>query len=845
MDCNITKAARSRHDVEIDIIVALNGTVIGGINATIATGAGVNGSLSETFPYINSSVSVGSSIISVSDGLAMRFPFQNATITVSNTTLEVNTPESAQCPYTIVSSITLSNRTADVDVVVGICGQILPVCNAQSNVTCPPEVVCNLTVSRDPDGGVNIHVSGDSATLLNITIPESKLRNETAVLQSNSTIFAVSHVNDSIVLIATEYMCPFCSAEFLIGNASEFDSGVNNSRNDCSMTVECNVTAIRNASGSIAIHVITVDGILLHTSLQDSALSNNGTSISVNSSLQLTLMRENSTTLVLAATQNMCPFCRAHALIINDTGSSNISFTSTCPQAVLCNMTATLNAAGDVAIEVIAANVTLLNTSLSGSVLSSNTTLLSLNDSLQFAFTSENQVIRLYVMANMCSICNATSHLTYANQSTANLSNSYCPAPVVCNVTVSRNASGSTAIQVFTANMTLLNSSFLDSALDGSGTILQGNNSAVHIALHRATGVIEVFAVKNNCSYCNSSFSLRINGSQCPQAVLCNMTATLNAAGDVAIQVIAANVTLLNTSLSGSVLSSNTTLLSLNDSLQFAFTSENQVIRLYVMANMCSICNATSHLTYANQSTANLSNSYCPAPVVCNVTVSRNASGSTAIQVFTANMTLLNSSFLDSALDGNGTILQGNNSAVHIALHRATGVIEVFAVKNNCSYCNSSFSFSINGSQCPQEVVCNIVASENTNGTVSIQVSASNIVLLSTLVSASVLNDTEMIMHGKNNNLTFTFQGINRSIKVFVDNETCALCESETTVIDVEVPPTTFRCICTSQQRCVNGTCQSIGTSVINANTVKLAFSASVSMVSIAVYSASPLTDMQ
>ena len=660
MDCNITKAARSRHDVEIDIIVALNGTVIGGINATIATGAGVNGSLSETFPYINSSVSVGSSIISVSDGLAMRFPFQNATITVSNTTLEVNTPESAQCPYTIVSSITLSNRTADVDVVVGICGQILPVCNAQSNVTCPPEVVCNLTVSRDPDGGVNIHVSGDSATLLNITIPESKLRNETAVLQSNSTIFAVSHVNDSIVLIATEYMCPFCSAEFLIGNASEFDSGVNNSRNDCSMTVECNVTAIRNASGSIAIHVITVDGILLHTSLQDSALSNNGTSISVNSSLQLTLMRENSTTLVLAATQNMCPFCRAHALIINDTGSSNISFTSTCPQAVLCNMTATLNAAGDVAIEVIAANVTLLNTSLSGSVLSSNTTLLSLNDSLQFAFTSENQVIRLYVMANMCSICNATSHLTYANQSTANLSNSYCPAPVVCNVTVSRNASGSTAIQVFTANMTLLNSSFLD-----------------------------------------------------------------------------------------------------------------------------------------------------------------------------------------SALDGNGTILQGNNSAVHIALHRATGVIEVFAVKNNCSYCNSSFSFSINGSQCPQEVVCNIVASENTNGTVSIQVSASNIVLLSTLVSASVLNDTEMIMHGKNNNLTFTFQGINRSIKVFVDNETCALCESETTVIDVEVPPTTFRCICTSQQRCVNGTCQSIGTSVINANTVKLAFSASVSMVSIAVYSASPLTDMQ
>ena len=844
MDCNITKAARSRHDVEIDIIVALNGTVIGGINATIATGAGVNGSLSETFPYINSSVSVGSSIISVSDGLAMRFPFQNATITVSNTTLEVNTPESAQCPYTIVSSITLSNRTADVDVVVGICGQILPVCNAQSNVTCPPEVVCNLTVSRDPDGGVNIHVSGDSATLLNITISESKLRNETAVLQSNSTIFAVSHVNDSIVLIATEYMCPFCSAEFLIGNASEFDSGVNNSRNDCSMTVECNVTAIRNASGSIAIHVITVDGILLHTSLQDSALSNNGTSISVNSSLQLTLMRENSTTLVLAATQNMCPFCRAHALIINDTGS-NISFTSTCPQAVLCNMTATLNAAGDVAIQVIAANVTLLNTSLSGFVLSSNTTLLSLNDSLQFAFTSENQVIRLYVMANMCSICNATSHFTYANQSTANLSNSYCPAPVVCNVTVSRNASGSTAIQVFTANMTLLNSSFLDSALDGNGTILQGNNSAVHIALHRATGVIEVFAVKNNCSYCNSSFSLSINGSQCPQAVLCNMTATLNAAGDVAIQVIAANITLLNTSLSGSVLSSNTTLLSLNDSLQFAFTSENQVIRLYVMANMCSICNATSHFTYANQSTANLSNSYCPAPVVCNVTVSRNASGSTAIQVFTANMTLLNSSFLDSALDGNGTILQGNNSAVHIALHRATGVIEVFAVKNNCSYCNSSFSFSINGSQCPQEVLCNIVASENTNGTVSIQVSASNIVLLSTLVSASVLNDTEMIMHGKNNNLTFTFQGINRSIKVFVDNETCALCESETTVIDVEVPPTTFRCICTSQQRCVNGTCQSIGTSVINANTVKLAFSASVSMVSIAVYSASPLTDMQ
>ena len=784
----------------------------------------------------------GNSTISVSDGLTERFPFENVTVAVSNTSVEVNTPASVLYPFTITASVEMSNDSCvDLNVTAGICGQAFPVCTAQFNLTCPREAACNITALRDANDNVSVVVSVGSTTLMNTTIAESVLQSDTTVLQSNSLVFALRSVNGTIVLDATERVCLFCKAESLIANATGLG---NDSGPGCPGRVTCNVTAVRNQNaGNLSVQVFTVNETFLNMALQESSLNGSGVTFLVNNSVELTLV-STSDVIELTAVKNRCPFCAARSFITNATGS-------TCPQTVVCNVTAIRNASGGLVVQVTTGDAILLNTSLLESALSNSNSTFAVNSSLQLTLASSSGSVSLYAMDNQCPYCSAQAVITNATQPGSG-NHSTCPQPTICNVTAIRNTSGGLAVQVTAGDAILLNTSLLESALSNSNSTF-AVNSSLQLSLTSANGFVVLLAMNNMCPYCSTQAYIsnatgtrsgnENAGFSCPAVVTCNMTATRNGPGSVAIEVTTPHSTLLNTSLFESLLYNGTTV-SLNNTLQLSITGSSYMILLFATENGCSFCNATALIINATQSgSANNSNSSnstgttCPALVFCNITALRNATGSIAVQVLTANMTLLNASFSESSLLGNGTKLQDDHSKVQIALRKKVdGLIELLAVNNTCPYCYSNDTFIKTESSCPHEVACDAAAINNSNGSVSVQVSVESDILLSILLPASMLNDTKMIMQDNNKSLTFMLQGSNGSIKVLVaDNDTCVLCEL-VALIAVSQPPAILLCACTSQQRCVNGTCQSIATSVISVNTVKLAFNAPVSMVSYTEY---------
>ena len=124
--------------------------------------------------------------------------------------------------------------------------------------------------------------------------------------------------------------------------------------------------------------------------------------------------------------------------------------------------------------------------------------------------------------------------------------------------------------------------------------------------------------------------------------------------------------------------------------------------------------------------------------------------------------------------------------------------------------------------------MCNVVATRKINGSVAIQVSTGNTIIFSSLLNS--LNYTETVTLGGNSNLKVTIEGANETINVFLDDNTCTLCESQTTIMDE--PPTVQQCACTAQQKCSSGTCIAIATNDINTNTVVIGFSGLVPQVS-------------
>ena len=679
--------------------------------------------------------------------------------------------------------------------------------DSSNGSTCPEPVICNVTAIRNASGSIAIQVTTANTTLLNTSLLAAAMSyNSTSPANSLLTLTLTDAENGSVLLSAMDNLCLYCSAQALIVNTTQADSS---NGSTCPEPVICNVTAIRNANGSIAIQVTTDNTTLLNTSLLAAAMSYNSTS-PANSSLALTLTNAENGSVLLSAMDNLCLYCSAQALIVNTTQADS-SNGSTCPEPVICNVTAIRNANGSIAIQVTTDNTTLLNTSLLAAAMSYNSTSPA-NSSLALTLTNaENGSVLLSAMDNLCLYCSAQALIVNTTQADSS-NGSTCPEPVICNVTAIRNASGSIAIQVTTANTTLLNTSLLAAAMSYNST--GPANSSLALTLTNAeNGSVLLSAMDNLCLYCsaqalivNTTQADSSNGSTCPEPVICNVTAIRNASGSIAIQVTTANTTVLNTSLLAAAMSYNSTGPA-NSSLALTLTNaENGSVLLSAMDNLCLYCSAQALIVNTTQADSS-NGSTCPEPVICNVTAIRNASGGIAIQVTAGDAILLNTSLLESALSNSNSTF-AVNSSLQLTLASSSGSVSLYAMDNQCPYCsaqavitNATQPGSGNHSTCPQPTICNMTAIRNASGGLAIQVTAGDAILLNTSLLESALSNSNSTF-AVNSSLQLTLASSSGSVSLYAMDNQCPYCSAQAVITNATQPGSSNHSTCPQPTIC-------------------------------------------